>query len=78
MCKESIGLALMVADRPLVDKELINWEKMGTGVFFFFLGRKIPTKAKNLSPLCPLFKLLKSYRSEYSDIESLGNLLIST
>lgn len=49
-----------------VDKELKNWEKMGIGMLF--LGTKIPTKAKNLSTLCPSFKLLlSSYRSKQSD-----------
>ena len=59
MSKGSITLALVMAGRPfgdIVDKELNNWQKDGNWNLFFFL-RQENSKAKNLSHLCPWFKL---------------------
>ena len=55
MFKESIIVALVVAERPLgdrVDKELNNWGKMGTGDFFFFF-----LKAGKFQPRQRIFHL---------------------
>lgn len=76
--KESIIVALVVAERPLgdrVDKELNNWEKMGTGVLFFFLRQENSNQGKESFTFMSLLQTIKSYRSKYSDIQSLGNLV---
>lgn len=60
MSKGSITLALVMAGRPfgdIVDKELNNWQKDGNWNLFFFFLRQENSKAKNLSHLCPWFKL---------------------
>lgn len=77
MFKESIIVALVVAERPLgdrVDKELNNWEKMGTGVLFF-LRQENSNQGKESFTFMSLLQTIKSYRSKYSDIQSLGNVV---
>ena len=61
-----------MADRPfgdIVDKELNNWQKMETGIFFFFKAGKF--QSKESFTFMSLVQALKNYRSKCSDIQSL-------
>ena len=72
MSKGSITLALVMAGRPfgdIVDKELNNWQKMETGIFFFFKAGKF--QGKESFAFMSLVQTLKNYRSKCSDIQSL-------